>query len=125
MHRIQLLKGEIDVRGIGGPLAALARVHAERAARRLLRRAPAEENVLANMRLLSQRGTDILLIVAESDDGLDYLEYHLGPGGRHMAGQPNFRLLMVAGADHTLSQAGSQQVVIEAVRAHLDEQVRA
>lgn len=119
----RLLKGEIDVRGIAGRLAALTRVHAERATRRLLGRAPAEENVLANMRLLSQRGTDILLIVAESDDGLDYLEYHLGPRGRHMAGQPNFRLFMVAGADHTLSQAGSQQVVIESVREHLDDHV--
>jgi len=64
--------------------------------------------------------TDILLIVAEADDGLDYLEYHLGPRGRHMQGQPNFRMLMVAGADHTLSQADSQQHVIEAVRDHLD-----
>ena len=116
----RLLKGEIDVRGIAGRLATLTRVRAERAARRLLGRAPAEENVLANMRLLSERGTDILLIVAEADDGLDYLEYHLGPRGRHMQGQPNFRMLMVAGADHTLSQTDSQQHVIEAVREHLD-----
>ncbi|HEV8692220.1 MAG TPA: alpha/beta fold hydrolase [Ideonella sp.] len=116
----RLLKGDIDVRGIAGRLATLTRVRAERAARRLLGRAPGEENVLANMRLLSQRGTDILLIVAESDDGLDYLEYHIGPRGRHMRDQANFRMLMVAGADHTLSQSESQQHVIEAVRQHLD-----
>ena len=116
----RLFKGEIDVRGIAGRVVTLTRVRAERAARRLFRQAPAEENVLANMRLLSERGTDILLIVAEADDGLDYLEYHLGPRGRHMQGQPNFRMLMVAGADHTLSQADSQQHVIEAVRDHLD-----
>lgn len=117
----RLLKGEIDVRGIAGRLAALTRVRAQRATRRLLGHAPAEENVLANMRLLSQRGTDILLIVAESDDGLDYLEYHIGPRGKLMASQPNFRMLMVAGADHTLSQTESQKTVIEAVRAHLDD----
>lgn len=116
----RLLQGDIDVRGIAGRLATLTRVRAERAARRLLGRAPAEENVLANMRLLSERGTDILLIVAEEDDGLDYLEFHLGPRGRHMSGQPNFRMLMVAGADHTLSQTESQVHVIEAVRQHLD-----
>ncbi|HJV68123.1 alpha/beta hydrolase [Ideonella sp.] len=116
----RLFAGDIDVRGIAGRLATLTRVRAERATRRLLGRAPAEENVLANMRLLSERGTDILLIVAETDDGLDYLEYHIGPRGRHMRGQPNFRMLMVAGADHTLSQTDSQQHVIEAVREHLD-----
>jgi alpha-beta hydrolase superfamily lysophospholipase len=116
----RLLKGDIDVRGIAGRLATLTRVRAARAARRLLGQAPGEENVLANMRLLSERGTDILLIVAEEDDGLDYLEYHIGPRGRHMSGQPNFRMLMVAGADHTLSQTESQQHVIEAVREHLD-----
>jgi pimeloyl-ACP methyl ester carboxylesterase len=116
----RLIKGDIDVRGIAGRLATLTRVRAARAARRLLGQAPGEENVLANMRLLSERGTDILLIVAEEDDGLDYLEYHIGPRGRHMSGQPNFRMLMVAGADHTLSQTESQQHVIEAVREHLD-----
>jgi hypothetical protein len=72
------------------------------------------------MRLLSRRGTDILLIVAEADDGLDYLEYHIGPRGRNMRDQANFRMLMVAGADHTLSHGESQQHVIEAVRQHLD-----
>jgi len=116
----RLLQGEIDVRGIAGRLATLTRLRAQRATRRLLGRAPAEENVLANMRLLSERGTDILLIVAEADDGLDYLEYHIGPRGRHMRGQPNFRMLMVSGADHTLSQSDSQRHVIEAVREHLD-----
>jgi len=116
----RLLQGDIDVRGIAGRLATLTRARASRAARRLLGQAPGEENVLANMRLLSERGTDILLIVAEEDDGLDYLEYHIGPRGRHMSGQPNFRMLMVAGADHTLSQTESQQHVIEAVREHLD-----
>jgi alpha-beta hydrolase superfamily lysophospholipase len=116
----RLIQGDIDVRGIAGRLATLTRVRAERAARRLLGKAPAEENVLANMRLLSERGTDILLIVAEADDGLDYLEYHIGPRGKLMSGQPNFRMLMVAGADHTLSQTESQQHVIEAVRQHLE-----
>ena len=116
----RLLTGDIDVRGIAGRLATLTRVRAARAARRLLGRAPGEENVLANMRLLGQRGTDILLIVAEADDGLDYLEYHIGPRGRHLRDQSNFRMLMVAGADHTLSQSESQQHVIEAVRQHLD-----
>lgn len=116
----RLFRGEIDVRGIAGRMVTLSRIYAERAARRLLGKAPAEENVLANMRLLSDRGTDILLIVAESDDGLDYLEYHIGNRGKRMAGRPNFRMLMVAGADHTLSQTDSQQRVIEAVRAHLD-----
>lgn len=116
----RLFKGDIDVLGIAGRLATLTRVRASRAARRLLGQAPDEENVLANMRLLSERGTDILLIVAEEDDGLDYLEYHIGQRGKLMNGQPNFRMLMVAGADHTLSQTESQQHVIEAVREHLD-----
>jgi pimeloyl-ACP methyl ester carboxylesterase len=116
----RLFQGDIDVRGIAGRVVTLTRARAERAARRLLGRAPSEENVLANMRLLSERGTDILLIVAEADDGLDYLEYHIGQRGKLMSAQPNFRMLMVAGADHTLSQADSQQHVIEAVRQHLD-----
>jgi pimeloyl-ACP methyl ester carboxylesterase len=117
----RLLQGEIDVRGIAGRLAALARARFERAGRRLLGRAPDEENVLANMRLLSQRGTDILLIVAEADDGLDYLEYHIGPRGRLMRNAANFRMLMVSGADHTLSHTDSQRRVIDAVREHLDQ----
>ncbi len=119
----RLLRGKIDVRGIGGRMRALLQARLERAARRLLGQDPAEEEVLANLRLLCDRGTDALFLVGAEDDGLDYLQFHLGTRGNRMKGHPRFQMSFIEGSDHTFSRADSQHHVINLVLKHLDRHV--
>ncbi len=117
----RLVRGKINVRGIGGRMRALAEARLQRAARRLLGQAPSEEEVLANLRLLCDRGTDAYFIVGAEDDGLDYLEFHLGKRGHRMNQHPRFNLEFIEGSDHTFSRADSQDHVIGLVLNHLDQ----
>lgn len=117
---VRLLRGEIDTRGIARRVGSLALARLRRAGQRLRRDAPTEEEVLANMRQLCDRGTSMLLIVGAEDDGLDYLEFHLGARGRNMRGTPNFSMVFVEGTDHTFSNGDSQAFVIQTVIDHLD-----
>jgi len=113
----------VDIRGIGGRMAGLVLAHARRARDRVLGRRPPEEDVLSNVRLLCRRGVESLFIVGEEDDGRDYLEFHLGSGGRTVR-SPRFRMLFIAGSDHTFSRSDSQERVIAAVTDHLAARVR-
>lgn len=119
MYR-RLLRGEIDIRGIGSRIAVLAQAHLKRAVARLVRGESVEEGVLEKIRHLSDRGTDTLLIMSAQDDGLDYVEFHLGRRGSRLRGDPNFRMLMVEDGDHTFSTRASQRIVIDAVQQHLE-----
>ncbi|MDB4988332.1 MAG: hypothetical protein JWN04_3510 [Myxococcaceae bacterium] len=118
---VRLLRGDIDVRGIAGRMRVLAEVRAQRLRDRLMRRPPAEDDVLAHLKRAAARGTDSLFIVGAEDDGLDYLELHLGAKGRHMRAFPNFKMSFIQGSDHTFSRAESQDAVIRTVLDHLDK----
>lgn len=117
---LRLLKGKIDALGIARRVGSLALARARRASDRLLSKAPPEEDVLSNMRRLCERGTTALLIVGAEDDGLDYLEFHLGPRGRHLRSERNFEMVFIEGTDHTFSRGESQSLVIGTVVQHLD-----
>ncbi len=122
---VRLLRGEIDARGIMRRVGSLAVARLRRAAQQLRGSAPTEEEVLANMRQLCHRGTSMLLIVGAEDDGLDYLEFHLGTRGQNMRGAPNFSMVFVEGTDHTFSNGDSQAFVIKTVIDHLDSRFAA
>lgn len=115
----RLLRGQVDVRGIANRLWGLFAARVQRAVTRTLRMAPPHEGVLRKFKHLSARGVDSLVIMSEQDDGLDYMEFHLGFRGARLQGHENFRMAMVADADHTFSASAGQQAVMEVLREHL------
>jgi pimeloyl-ACP methyl ester carboxylesterase len=119
----RLLRNEIDVRGIVGRIRVLMQARIKRAMSRLLSNAPEEEDVLANLKQLSAKGTDTLMIIGAEDDGLDYIEFQLGSKGSRMRGKPHFKMAFVEGTDHTFSNSDSQKLVINIVQEHLDKVV--
>lgn len=117
----RLLRGEIDIRGIGGRVSVLLKVRVKRAFDRLLGIAAPEQGLLEQMKQLGARGTDTLMIMSSDDDGLDYVQFHLGRAGCYLRNDPRFRLMLVDGADHTFSARDRQRVVIDTVLRHLDQ----
>ncbi len=118
----RLLRGKVDVKGISGRIATLLGARLRRVFNRWLRR-DTVEGVLPKMKMLSARGTDTLMIMSAQDDGLDYVEFHLGSRGSEMQGDPNFRLVLIDDSDHTFSPVASQQQVIATVIGHLDSKL--
>ncbi|MDQ6882118.1 MAG: alpha/beta fold hydrolase, partial [Pseudomonadota bacterium] len=117
----RLLRGEINIRGIAGRIAVLLQVRLKRAFNRVLGMAAQEEGLLREIQQLGARGTDTLMIMSSDDDGLDYVEFHLGRRGCYLRNDPNFRMVLVDDADHTFSARDRQRVVIDAVLQHLDQ----
>jgi pimeloyl-ACP methyl ester carboxylesterase len=115
----RLLRGEVNVRGIARRLTDLASARVRRVLDRLLGRPP-QEGVLAKMKHLSARGVDTLVAMSEEDDGLDYMQFHLGSGGSKMRSHANFRMVLVEESDHTFSTVASQRALLRVVREHLD-----
>jgi pimeloyl-ACP methyl ester carboxylesterase len=116
----RLLRGDVNVAGLTKRFATLFAARAKRVVDRLARRPVEEQGLLGKFRQLSARGTDTLVIMAEDDDGRDYIDLHLGTRGALLRGDPNFRMVLVPDADHTFSSTPSQQRVIELVREHLE-----
>jgi pimeloyl-ACP methyl ester carboxylesterase len=116
----RLLRGDVNVAGIGRRFASLIGARTRRIVEQLLRRRGQEHGLLGHFKRLSARGTDTLVIMAEDDDGRDYIDFHLGARAARLRGDPNFRLVLVPDADHTFSSTRSQQAVIDLVREHLE-----
>jgi hypothetical protein len=116
----KLVRGQVDLRGIIGQFRRVVGARLLRTTRRLLRLAPNEYDLLAQMKQLATRGTDTLVIVGAEDPARDYMEFHLGKNGSGMRSVPRFRFVVVDGADHTLSDRASRRVVIDLVLQHLD-----
>jgi hypothetical protein len=115
----RLLRGEVDIRSIFGGLG-------QRTLRRIalaaLRAAEgvgvARNNKMGRprrmMRMLSQRGTRVLLLLAAGDPGVDALEEHFGRHGRRLAALPGATVIIDRQLDHTLAtgQARDHAVAI-------------
>lgn len=119
----RLLRGEVDVNGIARRVGTVIEARLKRAVGRLLHRVPREESVLAQARRIGARGADTLVVMAAEDDGRDYIEFHFGEGASRMDGDPNFKMVVVEGCDHTFSNGAAQQVLIETVRRHLQQKL--
>lgn len=116
----RLLRGQVNVRGIASRLASLFQAHLKRWVDELLCRGTGHEGVLTRMKQLGARGCQTLMLMSAQDDGLDYVEFHLGRRGRRLRKDPRFRMVMVEDSDHTFSTVDSQHAVIETVREYLD-----
>jgi pimeloyl-ACP methyl ester carboxylesterase len=119
----RLLRGDVNVAGLSKRFATLFAARAKRVFDRLARRSVEDQGLLGKFRKLSAQGTDTLVIMAEDDDGRDYIDLHLGTRGALLRGDPNFRMVLVPDADHTFSSTPSQQRVIELVREHLERRM--
>jgi pimeloyl-ACP methyl ester carboxylesterase len=115
----RIVRGHVDVGGIAQRMWGLARQRMRRGLQALIRRAP-EAGVLKKMRHLGARGVNTFVVMSAEDDGLDYIEFHLGPRGSLMRGEPGFRMAIIEDSDHTFSTVASQRAVIDIVRQHLD-----
>ncbi len=115
----RLLRGRIDVKGIASRIATLLGARIRRTFNRMLGRGTVE-GVLPKMKMLGARGVDTLMIMSAQDDGLDYVEFHLGSRGNQLRDDPNFRFVIVEDSDHTFSPLASQRYVIDTVIEHLD-----
>ncbi|TFY97661.1 alpha/beta fold hydrolase [Ramlibacter humi] len=111
----RLLAGEVNVRLIAGRFLSLG---AARAQRLLSLDSEHEESLQRKMKKLCRRGTDVLMLVSDADDGRDYVEFHFGPEGRRVRAN-NFRMAYVPEADHTFSRPGNQEYVLSELLRHL------
>lgn len=119
---LRLMRGEVNTRGIGRRMQALFAARIARMRDRVLGRPASDEDVLANVRLLCRRGVESLFVVGAEDDGLDYLEFHLGAGGRGVR-SPRFHLELVHNSDHTFSRGDSQEGLIRYVTDQLERKL--
>jgi pimeloyl-ACP methyl ester carboxylesterase len=117
----RLLRGEVDVNGIARRVGTVIEARVKRAVGTLLHGGAREESVLSKARRLCARGTDTLVVMAAEDDGRDYVEFHFGDGGARLAGDPNFRMVVIEGCDHTFSSGAGQRLLIATVRQHLEQ----
>lgn len=117
----RLLRGEINVRGIAGRIGVLMQVRLKRAFHRMLGMASPEEGVLAKMKHLGSCGTDTLMVMSSEDDGLDYVEFHLGRRGCYLRRDRNFRMVLLDDCDHTFTTRAGQRKLIDTVLQHLDQ----
>ena len=108
----RLLRGEIAVGTIAGTLALrqLKRLR-ERVGALMqgLHGRKAETKVAHDFRLFSERKGHTLALFSSSDEGIDYLESHLGKNCRRMGSFPRFRFESLRGPDHTFSQLWAQR----------------
>ena len=119
---LRVARGQVNVPLIAGRFAAVAKARLKRL---FTFSAPREESLLARMQRLCQRGTGVLMLVSDADDGRDYVEFHFGSEGRRMRAHPNFRMVYVPEADHTFSRPGNQDFVLPLLLAHLRDRPRA
>lgn len=115
----KLARGKVDVQGIAARVAMVAQARLSRAFARLLGRPTAEGGLLRKFRHLSRRGTRSLIVMSEQDDGLDYLDFHLGRNAAWLRGEPGFALQLVPGADHTFSTQAMQQQLASLIQREL------
>ena len=119
----RVLLGQVDVMGIAKRVFVLLRARWVRAVNNLLRPGHEGEGVIGAMRKLCAQGADTLMMVSEGDEGLDYVEFHLGNQGQKMQREKNFRMVFVKDADHTFSGLEHQQVVIDILQEHLKKMI--
>jgi alpha-beta hydrolase superfamily lysophospholipase len=119
----RLLRGQVDVRGIARRLRVVAQARVARGIARLFAPHGHTEGLLGEFQRLCGRGTDTLMILGEEDDGRDYVEYHFGPLGHRLRGEPRFRMVLQRDSDHTFTRGDSQQEVIATVRDYLERRL--
>lgn len=116
----RVVRGEVDVKGIGQRLVALGSARLQRATARLVGRGPDADDVFGLFRRIGDRGVSSFVVCSPHDDGVDYVEFHLGLGGRKLRRSARFRMQFVDGSDHTFSSTGAQQHLSNVIATDLE-----
>ena len=82
-----------------------------------------DHSVVARFRALGQRGVNTFLIYSENDGAIDEMETHLGKDAELINSDPNFKLVILKGADHTFTGYAARQSLLTLFRRHF-EQIR-
>lgn len=120
----QMIRGDIDLRGIAGALrerfVTRASAGLEEAMARVRGRPAPRTEVERAFREMSDRGIESLLVFSSTDGGLDMIEEHLGRDARKIRGSANTRLAIVEGADHTFSFAETRSEVCALIASFVE-----
>ena len=122
---LRVLRGEVDLRGIGreigrrvGRLAGRLALEASR----LVREGDDETaRVRRWFRQLSDRGARVLLVYSDDDSGFDELKAHMGAGARRLRSLRGFGLAILEKADHNLTQRAPRARLNDLTLALLNE----
>lgn len=121
----RLVRGEINVRPIAGKMlergVRLVEARLGDALGRWRGGPSKAPSVRRDFEALCRRGCRVLLVYSASDEGLDYIEAHLGKDGKAMRRFGEFEIQVIDGPDHTFAPVWSQQRVSEILCEHLEE----
>lgn len=120
--RKRLAAGDVNILGIGRTM--LSRV-AGRLFKAVFRRLPLTKNdaalVFRGFRDTLARGTDIFVIFAATDGGIDIFEGYVGSNGGALRNSPHFRIEILGAPDHTFSRTRDQRTLSALLITHLTQ----
>jgi alpha-beta hydrolase superfamily lysophospholipase len=96
----RLVRGEVHAREIAIALAA-------RVGKRIVRAASGESDVAGALEAICARGTDVMLVYASDDPGLDEAELHLSSSKR-LRVEPRFEIRRIDEGDHAFVSRAAQ-----------------
>jgi hypothetical protein len=120
-----MLHGEINWPRVPGIAGSIVRRAAARISNRLW---PIAARILGietetaritkMLRVLSQRGTDVLLVYSDTDPGREELARHFGPSGRRLQ-MPGIGVATIANADHDITSQEARSTYFDLLLDHL------
>jgi pimeloyl-ACP methyl ester carboxylesterase len=132
---MKLLRGDVDVkralRLVGPKVRDVVVKRAKRAVDTLMSARPGgggaaaetrrETEVPKCLRVMTERGVDTFLLVAEHDPGVDYIDANYGSDMRSLTSLPGYRRVDLKGTDHTFTARWAQERVAEMITDHLKQ----
>jgi dienelactone hydrolase len=114
----KLLRGDVDLVRVARAVAPKAAQLIGRKVRGLV--APGrDDSVPSRLRALCERGTEVFLVVAPHDPGIDYVDANFAGGMRALSTVPGFTRTTVEGTDHTFTALWAQRSVADLITDHL------
>ena len=106
----KLISGRVNVREVLGVVRTRVVSVVEARLARLVTRPsdPARRAFAGDFKKLCDRGTDVFMVFATNDPGLDYLRLHAKPEIDALAGHSHFGFVEMNGPDHTFTPRWSQ-----------------
>ena len=117
------LQGAVDVRRIVVGNAARLRHRLAVQRRNLLAmlRLRRDDSVAAQFKALCRRGCRTLVILSADDGAVDEMETHLGKNAARMRRLPQFRFVILDGADHTFTADSARRNLLGTLRDHFQQ----
>jgi dienelactone hydrolase len=122
----RLARGEVNVRFVAGMLAGRIKRKVEVRLEDTLARwrggGGNKPNVRRDFQTICKRGCRVLLVFSAVDEGIDYVEAHLGANCKAMRGYPEFEMKIIDGPDHAFvpvwSHERASEILCEELETH-------